>query len=50
MASLAEQEKELFNKFHPMPNGPERAALYKDWKKIYDTLPASKKQQPAAEG
>ena len=50
MRSLEEKEKELFRQFHTMPNDPERAALYKDWKKIYDTPPASKNKHPAAKG
>ena len=50
-SSIEEKEKELYKSFYLLPNSPERAEIYKQWKKVYDTITTSKSgrsKKPAA--
>ena len=37
---LTLKEKELFNRFHKLPNNTKREELYQKWKVIYDRITA----------
>lgn len=38
LADLEAEEAKLFPLFHKLPNGPEREAIYRKWKAVYEKL------------